>query len=170
MMGSKLAGSAIVAAENLSRMSAGTLDLEGASRLLGTAMETGMGRGLATYGIIVKDGVGGTDLLTAAMEQSKGQADAYANTLSGQLSIAWAAINKAMSDNSQVYMPAVTAAVAYFTNTILPNLVNALNTAIDFVGRHKVAFVLLSAGIHGHRNTCICGVGGRSRGDIPSLL
>jgi hypothetical protein len=147
MMGSKLAASALVAAENLSRMSNGTLDLSSAARMLGMAMETGMGKGLAQYGIIVKDGVGGTDLLTAAMEASKGQADTYANTLSGSLAVAWAHINQAMSDAGNKYMPGVTSVVNDFTFVALPALIKAINTTIDFIGRHKFAFELLAAGI-----------------------
>jgi hypothetical protein len=147
MMGSKLASSALLAAENLARMSNGTMGVAEAAKLLGTAMETGMGRGLAQFGIIVKDGVGGTDLLTAAMEQSKGQADAYANTLSGALSIAWAHINQDMSDSGNKYMPLVTAAVNTFTFIVLPALVNAINTVIGFIERHQTAFALLAAGI-----------------------
>jgi len=133
MMGSKLAGSALTAAENLSRMSNGTLDLTSAARLLGTAMETGMGRGLAQYGIIVKDGVGGTDLLTAAMQTSQGQASAYASTLGGSLAIAWATINKDMSDAGNTYMPLASAAVNLFTNSVLPALIKGLTDTITNV-------------------------------------
>ncbi len=147
MMGSKMATSALSAAENLSRMSSGTLGLTDAARLLGTAMETGMGRGLATYGIIVKDGVGGTELLTAAMQQSKGQAAAYAQTLSGALSIAWATINQDMSDAGNKYMPVVTDAVMAFTNSVLPALVKILEDVATLLAKHQTLFTILAMGI-----------------------
>ncbi len=128
-------------------MSNGTLGLTDAARMLGTAMETGMGRGLAQFGIVVKDGVGGTDLLTAAMQQSTGQANAYAQTLSGALSIAWASINKDMSDAGNKYMPLVTSAVNTFTNVVLPALVNILNGVADLIQKHQTLFTILAMGI-----------------------
>ena len=119
IMGTKMASATEPAVEGLVRASNGTLDLASATKLLGVAMETGMGKGLATYGIMVKDGLTPTELLGAVIEQTKGQVSGFADTLSGKLSIAWATLNDTQDKGGKELIDVVGKVVDGITKVII---------------------------------------------------
>jgi len=143
IMGSKLSEQTIQAAEGLARMSNGTLDLTSAAKLLGVAMETGVGKGLAPYGIVIKDGLGPTQLLGAAMDATKGQAEGFAQTLSGKLAIAWATVNETQD------------AAGMTLTDVLGKIIDAITKVVvwvdNFIAHHQtlVKNVLIGAAVFG---------------------
>lgn len=104
---------ALSTAEDLAR--AKNMDLASAANMVVMGMN-GMGRGLQTAGIFIKDGLSGMQALDAIQQQVAGHAQAYANTLNGQLAIAWANINKAMVDAGKVQIPWLTDLVKGFND------------------------------------------------------
>jgi hypothetical protein len=93
------------AAMDLAR--AKNIDLGTATNQVILAME-GQGRALATYGIQIKDGLSGMDALQAVQGVVNGQAQAYAQTLDGQTSVAMQSFNKLISDMGTTQLPLLT--------------------------------------------------------------
>lgn len=93
------------AAMDLAR--AKNLDLGTATNQVILAME-GQGRALATYGINIKDGLSGMEALNAIQGAVNGQAQAYADTLNGQLAVAMQSFNKLIADIGTTQLPMLT--------------------------------------------------------------
>lgn len=106
---------ALSVAQDLAR--AKGIDLASAANMVTMGMN-GMGRGLQTSGIFIKDGISGMEALDAIQQQVNGHAQAYANTLTGQLAVAWAGINKIMADVGAVQIPWLTDMVKDFNDLV----------------------------------------------------
>jgi phage-related minor tail protein len=103
------------AAMDLAR--AKNIDLATATNQVILAMN-GQGRALATYGIQIKDGLSGMEALQAVQGAVNGQSQAYAETLTGQLSIAMASFNKLLSDMGSTQLPLLTKLLEVFVKII----------------------------------------------------
>jgi hypothetical protein len=103
------------AAMDLAR--AKNLDLATATNQVILAMN-GQGRALATYGIQIKDGLSGMAALQAVQGAVNGQAQAYSDTLNGQLSVAMATFNKLLADMGTTQLPMLTQLLEVLVKTI----------------------------------------------------
>lgn len=106
---------ALAAAQDLSR--AKGISLSEASTLVAQATQ-GMGRGLQTVGVFLKDGVGGLEAIDAIQQQTKGHAEAYSKTLTGQLAVAWANVNEVMASVGKIQIPWLTGMVSNFSKLV----------------------------------------------------
>jgi phage-related protein len=103
----------------------------------------GMGRGLQTLGINIKDGLSGMDALSAIQDVVNGQATAYSNTLAGSTAAALQQVNKLLSDIGSTQLPMlshmfdeigkVINAVDAWTNAH-PKLTQAILLVVGIVG------------------------------------
>jgi hypothetical protein len=103
------------AAMDLAR--AKNIDLATATNQVVLAMN-GQGRALATYGIQIKDGLSGMAALQAVQGAVNGQVQAYAETLSGSLSVAMQSFNKLLSDMGNTQMPMLTELLQWIVKII----------------------------------------------------
>lgn len=125
-------------------------DLSTATQQVIMAMQ-GQGRALIGVGINIKDGLSGMEALSAIQGVVSGQAQAYSDTLAGQLTAALTNINKLFSDMGSTQLPMLTAifealgkiitAVDNWT-TAHPKLTTAL---LVFVGVLGVLLTILGA-------------------------
>jgi phage-related protein len=103
----------------------------------------GMGRGLQTIGINIKDGLSGMDALSAIQDVVSGQAEAYSETLAGSTSAALQEVNKLLSDIGSTQLP------------MLSSLFNEIGKVVDAVDKWTTAHpkltqaVLLLVGVVG---------------------
>ena len=128
------------AAMDLAR--AKNIDLATATNQVILAMN-GQGRALATYGIQIKDGLSGMSALEAVQGAVNGQAQAYAETLSGQLAVAMQSFNKLMSDMGSTQLPILA--------QLLQWLVKIIDAVDNFTQKHQklTEAVILFVGILG---------------------
>ncbi len=128
------------AAMDLAR--AKNIDLATATNQVILAME-GQGRALATYGVLIKDGLSGMDALNAVQGAVNGQAHAYAATLSGQLSVAMQSFNKLISDMGSTQLPVLT--------QLLQAIVKIITAVDDWTQKHQklTEYILLFVGVLG---------------------
>jgi phage-related minor tail protein len=128
------------AAMDLAR--AKNIDLATATNQVILAME-GQGRALATYGIQIKDGLSGMEALNAVQAAVNGQAQAYAGTLTGQVSVAMQSFNKLMSDMGSTQFPVLT--------QLLGVIVKIIDAVDDWTQKHQklTETILLFIGILG---------------------
>jgi hypothetical protein len=134
------------AAMDLAR--AKNIDLATATNQVILAMN-GQGRALATYGIQIKDGLSGMDALQAVQGAVNGQAQAYADTLTGQLAVAMQSFNKLLSDMGSTQLPLLTQLLQIF--------VNIINAVDSFTQSHQklTETILISVGVFGALLTAI---------------
>ena len=134
------------AAMDLAR--AKNIDLATATNQVILAMN-GQGRALATYGIQIKDGLSGMQALQAVQGAVNGQAQAYAATLSGSLTVAMQSFNKLLSDMGSTQLPLLTQLLQIF--------VNIINAVDSFTQKHKTLteVILISVGVFGALLTAI---------------
>jgi phage-related minor tail protein len=118
------------------------IDLATATNQVILAMN-GQGRALATYGIQIKDGLSGMSALEAVQGAVNGQAQAYADTLSGQLAVAMQSFNKLMSDMGSTQLPILT--------SLLQWLVKVIDAVDDFTQKHQklTEVILIFIGVLG---------------------
>jgi phage-related minor tail protein len=128
------------AAMDLAR--AKNLDLGTATNQVILAME-GQGRALATYGIQIKDGLSGMDALNAVQGAVNGQAQAYAETLSGSVAVAMQSFNKLLSDMGSTQLPMLT--------QFLGVLVQVIDAVDNWTQKHQklTETIILFVGILG---------------------
>jgi exonuclease VII small subunit len=96
-------------------------DLGTATQQVIMAMQ-GQGRALIGVGITIKDGLSGMQALSAIQGVVGGQAQAYSQTLAGQMTIALQNINKLFSDMGQTQLPMLTS---------LFEIINKIIVAVD---------------------------------------
>ncbi len=132
------------------QVNAAAMDLARAKNIdLGTATNqvilamNGQGRALAAYGIQIKDGLSGMDALQAVQGAVNGQAQAYAQTLTGQLSIAMQTTNKLFSDMGNTQLPVL--------QKLLSSLTTLINAVESWTQHHQklTEYILLAIGILG---------------------
>jgi hypothetical protein len=136
------------AAMDLAR--AKNIDLATATNQVILAMN-GQGRALATYGIQIKDGLSGMEALQAVQGAVNGQAQAYADTLTGQLAVAMQSFNKLIADMGSTQIPILTNFLGVIVKivdavdswvTAHPKLTEAI---LVFVGALGVTLTVLGA-------------------------
>jgi hypothetical protein len=136
------------AAMDLAR--AKNIDLATATNQVILAMN-GQGRALATYGIQIKDGLSGMEALQAVQGAVNGQAQAYADTLTGQLAVAMQSFNKLIADMGSTQIPILTNFLGVIVKivdavdswvTAHPKLTEAI---LAFVGALGVTLTVLGA-------------------------
>lgn len=106
---------ALSTAQDLSREKG--IGLSDAANMVVMGMN-GMGRGLQTAGIFIKDGLGGMAALDAIQQQVDGHAKAYADTLNGQLRIAWSQIEDVMARVGGIQIPWLTDMLKDFNSLV----------------------------------------------------
>jgi hypothetical protein len=128
------------AAMDLAR--AKNIDLGTATNQVILAMN-GQGRALATYGIQIKDGLSGMAALNAVQGAVNGQAQAYAETLNGQLAVAMQSFNKLLSDMGTTQLPMLT--------NLLQIIVRIIDAVDQWTQKHQAltSTILLFVGILG---------------------
>jgi hypothetical protein len=103
----------------------------------------GQGRALATYGIQIKDGLSGMQALEAVQGAVNGQAQAFSETLSGQLAVALQSVNKLVSDIGTTQLPVLTQLVQL--------LVKIIDAVDGFVESHQklTEVIIIAIGVVG---------------------
>jgi len=138
------------------QVNAAAMDLARAKNIdLGTATNqvilamNGQGRALATYGIQIKDGLSGMSALQAVQGAVNGQAQAYADTLSGQLAVAMSSFNKLLSDMGTTQLPML--------GQLLGVIVKIIDAVDSWTQKHKqlTETVLIFIGVLGILLTAI---------------
>jgi len=117
-------------------------DLATATQQVIMAMQ-GQGRSLIGVGITIKDGLSGMQALAAIQGVVGGQAEAYSDTLAGQMTIALQNINKLFTDMGNTQLPVLTAIFQAINNVIVavdnwtlahPKLTEALLVFVGVLG------------------------------------
>jgi hypothetical protein len=136
------------AEEGMSRLSIATdlargtgMDLTTAAKLLGKVTDENT-TALRRYGIVVKDGATATDLLAAVQQKFGGQAEAFAETTAGQMTILQNELGNLMEDVGSVLLPLFTEGVKVVSgfvselrgNGMLEAAAKAFKTIIEIVG------------------------------------
>ena len=117
-------------------------DLGTATQQVVMAMQ-GQGRALIGVGINIKDGLSGMDALAAIQTVVGGQAQAFSNTLGGQMAIALQNLNKLLTDMGNTQLPLLTS---------LFEMINKVITAIDnWINAHPklTEIILVFIGVAG---------------------
>jgi RecA/RadA recombinase len=108
------------------------ISLEEATALVGKAYQ-GNTKGLKGLGVEVKKGAKGVDILTAVTKKYKGAAEAAANTTSGKFTKAQLKFNNIIEDFGAKLLPYANKALDFISETALPALSSALNTALPII-------------------------------------
>lgn len=108
------------------------ITLEEATALVGKAYQ-GNTKGLKGLGVQTKKGAKGMDVLTAITKKYKGAAEAAANTTSGKALKAQIKFNNIMEDFGGKFLPYANAGLDFISNTALPALTAALDTAFPII-------------------------------------
>jgi hypothetical protein len=111
---------------------ANNISLEEATSLVGKAYK-GNTKGLKGLGVEVKKGATGTDVLTAVTNKYKGAAEAAANTTSGKFTKAQLKFNNIIEDFGAKLLPYANKGLDFISETALPALSGALNTALPVI-------------------------------------
>jgi hypothetical protein len=108
------------------------ISLEEATALVGKAYQ-GNTKGLKGLGVEVKKGAKGVDILTAVTKKYKGAAEAAANTTSGKFTKAQLKFNNIIEDFGAKLLPYANKGLDFISETALPALSGALNTALPII-------------------------------------
>ena len=111
---------------------ANNISLEEATALVGKAYQ-GNTKGLKGLGVQVKKGAKGLDVLNAITKKFKGSAEAAANTTSGKFTKAQLKFNNIIEDFGAKLLPYANKALDFISETALPALSSALNTALPII-------------------------------------
>jgi len=114
----------VAAAKNIS--------LEEATALVGKAYQ-GNTKGLKGLGVEVKKGAKGLDVLKAVTKKYKGAAEAAADTVSGKFGKAQIKFNNIIEDFGGKLLPYASKGLDFISETALPALSGALNTALPII-------------------------------------
>ena len=108
------------------------ISLEEATSLVGKAYQ-GNTKGLQGLGVEVKKGSKGLDVLNAVTKKYKGSAQAAADTVSGKFGKAQIKFNNIIEDFGAKLLPYASKGLDFISETALPALSSALNTALPII-------------------------------------